>query len=85
MQIIVPPEHQSKTPGQLRTLATALAEKIGPRAQQQLLDAAAEIEGGEEAFATVVREISILRGKLATTERNLRAAVELLPRSRHLK
>jgi hypothetical protein len=69
----------SKAPEQPRKLAQACAGKIGSAGQKLLLDAAAEIEGSEEAYAVLVCEIRTLREKLAHTEKNLRATLELLP------
>lgn len=80
-QTLVPPENQSKAPEQLRKLAQACAGKVGSAGQKLLLDTAAEIEGGEEAYAVLVGEIRDLREKLANTEKNLRATIEMVPRS----
>lgn len=76
----VPEEHRSKTPDQLRDLAQKAALNLRPVVQQALLDAAAEIEGSEHAYAVLVNEIRELREKLARTEQNLRATLELVPR-----
>jgi hypothetical protein len=76
---IVPVEYQSRAPEQLRNLAHACADKIGPTGQKALRDAAAEIEGSEEAYAVLVNEIHVLREKLARTERNLQATLALVP------
>ncbi|MCY0914041.1 hypothetical protein [Massilia antarctica] len=78
---VVPVEYQSRAPEQLRDLAHACADKIGPNGQTVLRDAAAEIEGSEEAYAALVSEIHVLREKLARTERNLQATLRLVPRS----
>lgn|GEM_PF-6868535 len=78
---MVPAEYQSKAPEQLRQLAQACASKIGSPGQKVLLDAAAEIEGSEEAYAVLVGEIEDLRKRLEHTERNLRTTLAMLPRS----
>lgn len=76
----VPEEHRSKTPGGLRDLAQKAALNLRPVVQQALLDAAAEIEAGEHAYAVLVYEIRELREKLTRTEQNLRATLKLVPR-----
>lgn len=48
--------------------------------QQALLDAAAEIEGGEEAYAALVDQNRSLREKLAQTQTNLRGAYDVIAR-----
>lgn len=80
-QIIVPEECRSKAPALLRELAQANHGEITPTGRQLLLDTAAEIEGSEEAYAVLVDEIRALREKLARTERNLRATIELVDRT----
>ena len=78
-QAEVPREHRSATPEQLRALADA--NHFNETGKKLLLDAAAEIEGSEEAYAILVGEIRTLREKLAHTEKNLRATIELVPSS----
>lgn len=73
-------QYRSKTPGRLRDLAQKYALKVRPVVQQALLEAAGEIEGGEEAYATLVDEIRALRERLTLTERNLRETLDLIPR-----
>ena len=75
----VPAESQSKAPELLRRLAQDGAGKIGEAGVSLLMDAAAEIEGGEEAYAVLVSQIEELRKKLENTERNLRATLALVP------
>lgn len=48
--------------------------------RQLLLEAAAEIEGGEQAFADLVDQKHALRRRLAQIESNLRAALVRRPR-----
>lgn len=79
-QIAVPDESRSKAPKLLRDLAQKSDFKIGVVEQKLLQDAAAEIEGSEEAYAVLVSQIRDLRQKLAHTERNLLATLELVPR-----
>jgi hypothetical protein len=76
---IIPPECQSKTPEQLRTLAKVRGVQIGAAGQELLLNAAAEIEGSEEAYAVLVDENRALREKLLNTEKNLRATISMVP------
>lgn len=73
----VPEEHRSKAPELLREMAQKL--EIGSAEQKLLLDAAAEIEGSEEAYAVLVQEICGLREKLVRTEKSLLSTLELLP------
>jgi hypothetical protein len=75
----VPEQYRSKTPGRLRDLAHKQALNVRPVVQQALLDAAGEIEGGEEAYAALVDKIRALYERLAVTERNLRDALKLIP------
>ncbi|MFP3637633.1 hypothetical protein [Paraburkholderia sp. SIMBA_054] len=74
----VPEEYRSKTPARLSALAeeSGLSEVL----RMALTDAAAEIEGSEEAYAVLVNEIRDLRAKLVNTEANLRSALALIPR-----
>jgi hypothetical protein len=51
----------------------------GMASQKLLLEAAAEIEGGEDAYAALVCEIDALRKKLAHTQQNLRSVIDMLP------
>lgn len=82
--IDVPEECRSKAPAHLRNLAHKHGLTVSPAERQMLLNAAAEIEGSEEAYVVLVSEIRGLREKLANTERNLRATLELVPRRDHL-
>lgn len=77
----VPPEFRSTTPSRLRDVAETLTGKVTEVQKKLLLEAAAEIEGSEEAFATLVSEKRELHKKLVQTERNLRATIDLIPRS----
>lgn len=51
---LVPTEFKSQTPARLRLHAQRYGDKLSQDLQQALLDAASEIEGSEEAFATAV-------------------------------
>lgn len=66
----VPAEYQSTVPAKLRDLATSLDAD----AAKLLHDAAAEIEGGEDAFAALVQRTDELQKKLAQAQRNLESA-----------
>lgn len=50
----VPDEFRSSTPSQLRALIESSGDKFGAAACKLLSDAAAEIEGGEEAFGALI-------------------------------
>lgn len=76
MHSIVPDEYRSESPLLLR----ALAQKTCSADQKLLLDAAAEIEGGEDAYAVLVAQIQALRETLARTERNLQTTLQLVHR-----
>ncbi|MBU6492185.1 MAG: hypothetical protein KGL61_05185 [Burkholderiales bacterium] len=80
MSARVPPEFKSQTPDRLRRYARQYSKKLSCDVQQALLDAANEIEGSEEAFATVVDEKRNLQRKLAQTESNLRGAYDMIAR-----
>ena len=67
----VPPEHRAKSPALLRELAAGTQFAAGSNGQKILLDAAAEIEGGEAAYADLVEENKVLRDKIKRFERNL--------------
>ncbi|WP_425953316.1 hypothetical protein [Ralstonia pseudosolanacearum] len=73
----VPEECRSKTPARLRDLARSDGSGLPPATRQALLDAAAEIEGSEVAYAVLVNDIQDLRKKLAHTQQNLQSANEL--------
>ncbi|WP_207002626.1 hypothetical protein [Trinickia mobilis] len=77
----MPAEFQSKTPARLRDLAHKGALKLRPVVQQVMLDAAAEIEGSEEAYRALVNENRSLREKLAQTQTNLRGAYDIIARN----
>ena len=66
----IPPELRSMNPNRLRDLANSKFE-AGSSVQRLLLDAAAEIEGGEDAYAVLVSQIRTLCEKIARMERNL--------------
>lgn len=76
----VPPENRSGTPELLRSFLSSYGAMLDPPARELLSNAAAEIEGGEEAYTVLVSEIAILREKLKRTEEALRATIGLVPR-----
>lgn len=78
----VPEEYRSKTPEQLRELVEEHDTVLPPSVQQALCDAAAEIEGSEDAYAALVGQNRELRRKLQEMERNLRSTVAMIPRAR---
>ncbi len=80
----IPAEFQSKAPARLRDLAREQARPLSPAERQVVFDAAAEIEGSEEAYAVLVSEVGDLRGKLRDTRRNLDSAYEFIGRWREL-
>lgn len=75
----VPAECRSDTSEKLRTLALACARKFDAAEKKLLMDAAAEIEGSEDAYAVLVNKFEDLRKKLAHTERNLQATIAMVP------
>jgi hypothetical protein len=77
--VSVPPEFQSLTPGRLRELALECKFEVGSQEHLLLSEAAAEIEGGEEAYAVLIGQVHELREKLARTEKNLQATIALVP------
>lgn len=78
----VPEEYRSKTPDQLRELVEEHEAVLPPSVLQALCDSAAEIEGGEDAYAAVVEQNRELRKKLLEMERNLRSTLAMIPRAR---
>jgi hypothetical protein len=78
--IEVPEQFRSKAPKQLRDLAHKPELNLRPVVRQALLDAAAEIEGSEAAYAVLVSDVRGLRERLAHTEANLRSALAQVPR-----
>lgn len=78
-KVKVPQQYRSSTPEQLRALARAYNDKADAVGPQLLLDAAAEIEGSEEAYAVLVAEIDALRARLILTEKNLHATIAMIP------
>lgn len=78
----VPEEYRSKTPAQLRELGEEHKAMLPPSVQQALCDAAAEIEGSEDAYAALVGQNRELRRKLLEMERNLRSTLAMVPRGR---
>jgi len=55
------------------------ANKLDEEGRKLLVDAAAEIESSEDAYAVLVSKIEDLRKKLARTEKNLRATIAMVP------
>lgn len=74
----VPEEFRSQTPSSLRKLSNDMRVASDIKFKQLLLDAAAEIEGGEDAYAAIVDENGKLREKLAQTQYNLQCAYDIL-------
>ena len=71
----VPPEFRSPSPAHLRDCLRRYRGTLPADVTQALLDAAAEIEGSEQAFAELVEQKRALQQVLAATQANLRAAV----------
>lgn len=76
---LVPDEFRSSSPQKLRELAHGKGAALTAMEAKLLVDAAAEIEGGEEAYGVLVETIRELRLKLKSTEANLRSAFALIP------
>lgn len=74
----VPAQHRSPQPDRLRDLATRLSKVLMPDDIELILDAAAEIEGSEEAFGAVVGQVQCLKKDLANKDKNLQAAYNLI-------
>lgn len=73
----IPAAFRSTTPGRLRNHAQRVSESLPADLRQLLLDAAAEIEGSEHAFADVVDQKQALQRALALSESNLRATLAI--------
>jgi hypothetical protein len=65
-------EFRSKTPKCLRELAQKDELRLQPAVQHALIEAAAEIESSEQAYAALLRDVGELRAKLARTTEQLR-------------
>lgn len=76
----VPDECRSSTPAQLRELAAGCPA----RTHDAMVTAAAEIEGGEEAFAVVVNEKRELEEQLRLLRTNHEGTLDFLARWREL-
>jgi len=75
----VPEQYRSKTPAKLRSLAQNSLLDFPPAVREALQEAAAEIEGSEEAYAVLVGELRELREKHERTQENLRSAYSQIP------
>ncbi|MEW6343078.1 MAG: hypothetical protein AB1704_20645 [Pseudomonadota bacterium] len=78
----VPPEFRSQTPDRLRRLAQLYGVRLPPEVQQELLDAASEIEGSEEAFGILVADKHELQPELDRTGLLLRSAYDMYARAK---
>lgn len=72
--------NKSSTPAQLREIGAGQPERV----RATLLTAAAEIEGGEEAFAVVVEEKRVLGAELRALRSNHEHTLDFLARWREL-
>ncbi|RQT37519.1 hypothetical protein [Burkholderia contaminans] len=68
-----PAAFRSTTPEQLRRHVRAAGDRLPAMLRQLLLDAAAELEGSEQAFAELVDQKQALQRALAQCHANLRA------------
>lgn len=75
----VPAEHRSTVPSRLRALVNQGSVALPEIQQQLLIEAAAEIEGAEEAFAVIVQRNSMLRARVAQLENSVRLMQTLIP------
>ncbi|WP_413460824.1 hypothetical protein [Herbaspirillum huttiense] len=75
----VPAEHRSTVPSRLRALVNQGSVALPEIQQQLLIEAAAEIEGAEEAFAVIVQRNSMLRARVAQLENSVRIMQTLIP------
>ena len=80
----VPAEFRSKSPGRLRYLVRRHARGLRSLVRQEMLAAAAEIEGAEEAYGVLVDEVGGLRKRLAATTANHQHSLEFVARWRDL-
>lgn len=71
----IPPAYRSPTPAHLRDCVRRHGGTLPADVAQALLDAAAELEGSEEAFAELVDQKQALQRALAQPQSNLRAAL----------
>lgn len=76
----MPDDCASTSPQKLRHLVHAISPSLSKEDADLLLNAAAEIEGSEEAYGVLVDTVRDLRLKLKRTEANLRSALALVPR-----
>jgi hypothetical protein len=76
-------EFRSKTPAELRALAQDDKLDLPATARETLNNAAAEMEGSEQAYVVLMAQLGELRQKLARTEANLQATLEMVPRQTH--
>ena len=74
----VPGEFRSTSPFKLRELVSSRRSKLNSDVVALLLEVAAEIEGGEDAFGAVVEENRELREKLFQMQKNLSCAHDLI-------
>ena len=72
-------EHRSTVPSRLRALVNQGSVALPEIQQQLLIEAAAEIEGAEEAFAVIVQRNSMLRARVAQLENSVRIMQTLIP------
>ncbi len=79
----VPPAYRTPSPAHLRDCVRRYRGTLSADVEQALLDAAYELEAGEEAFAAVVDLKHALQRRLAQTESNLRAALAIRSRLDH--
>ncbi|WP_396334110.1 hypothetical protein [Burkholderia anthina] len=71
----IPVALRSITPDQLRRHVQAAGDRLPAELRQLLLDAAAELEGSEQAYAALVDQKQALQRALTQCQSNLRAAL----------
>uniref|UniRef100_UPI0018EC1E20 hypothetical protein n=1 Tax=Ralstonia sp. ASV6 TaxID=2795124 RepID=UPI0018EC1E20 len=72
-------KYRSKTPACLRELAQSRAPELTADIRKAIEDAAAEIEGAEQAYAVLVEKLRLLQERHAQTEAHLRYYVSRIP------
>ncbi|MDR0242897.1 MAG: hypothetical protein LBJ65_14955 [Burkholderia sp.] len=73
----IPAAFRSTTPEQLRRHVQDTGDCLPTEQRQLLLDAAAELEGSEHAYAELVDQKQALQRALAQSQSNLRAALAI--------
>lgn len=75
MSATIPSAFRSATPARLRHCVQQAGDGLPAELRQLLLEAAAELEGSEQAFAELIDQKQALQRALTATQSNLRAAL----------